>query len=311
MLKELYKMATPWAKANKLQIQKNRVLGGIANVAYPIYCSAHKLADVSLKENAATEKRVRENVIISLTSYPARIESVNLCVESLLRQSYKADHVILWLSREQFPHEVNELPSALCNLRKKGLTIRFVDGDDRSYKKFIYAAREYTDSVIVTADDDALYPEDWLAKLVQTYKENPECVSCYRAHYITMDNGKVRKYGEWIGMSPDIKGPNMRLIPIGVGGVLYPPQFFKKEGCNIGLIKEICPSTDDLWLKAMGVLNGYSVVKVVPNSIEWFTLKGSQKTALAKTNAGSASKNDEAWGKLDEMFSLSSRLLDT
>ena len=47
---------------------------------------------------------------------------------------------------------------------KNGLEIRFVK-DIGSYTKAIYAFKEFSESIIVTADDDIFYPKDWLKKL--------------------------------------------------------------------------------------------------------------------------------------------------
>lgn len=96
--------------------------------------------------------------------------------------------MILWLSGKQFSRELDDLQIELQALRERGLTVRFVDEDYRSYKKFIYTATNYRDSIIVTTDDDTLYKEDWLEKLIITHNDNPGCVSCYRTHYTMINN---------------------------------------------------------------------------------------------------------------------------
>lgn len=35
----------------------------------------------------------------------------------------------------------------------------------------------------------------------------------------------ITPYSDWLA-SPDEMGPDMLLVPIGVGGVLYPPEIF-------------------------------------------------------------------------------------
>ena len=91
--------------------------------------------------------------------------------------------------------------------------------------------------------------------------------------------------------------------------MLYPTGFFTENSYNVDLIKEICPSTDDLWLKAMGIINGYPAVKVNANSKEWFTLRGSQRSSLMVQNTGANATNDAAWQNLDTAFSLTNKLL--
>ena len=54
-------------------------------------------------------------VIISLTTYPGRINTVWLAIETLLRQSVKPDAIILWLSTDQFK-SLSDIPHSLLVL---------------------------------------------------------------------------------------------------------------------------------------------------------------------------------------------------
>lgn len=298
MLDAMYMIATPWATATKRQILKNRILGRIANYLYPIHCKFSEAGILNEIENQHGE----EEIIISLTSFPARIEKVYLCINSLLRQSMKPNRIILWLAESQFP-TIDSVPESLLKLRGKGLEIRFCD-DLRSYKKIFYTAQEFRNSVIITVDDDTLYPESWLLRLWQTHQQHRNCVCCYRAHKITVEDHKIAEYKKWIGLSPNEKGPAYDLIPIGVGGVLYPSGYFKNVVFNFEDIKKLCPTTDDLWLKAIGLANGYRAVKVDSNSKEWFTIADSQKQKLTSENVDTG-ENDRSMKRLMEFYKLS------
>ena len=274
MLNLLYKPVTPWAKANQIQIFINRVLGKIANLLYPIWIRINPLPKTQAKKG-------KDDYVISLTSFPARINKVHLCIESLLRQSTKADRIILWLAESQFPNK--NIPRQLRELENKGLEIRYCD-DLRSYKKIFYTAQEFNQTNIITVDDDTLYPENWLERLIETANMNPGCVACYRAHKITFNGGEPAPYDEWIGLSPDFSGPSLLLIAIGVGGILYPKGFFENVVFDYNIIKELAPLSDDLWLKIIGYTQNVPVVKVDENSKEWFTIATSQKKALLQDN---------------------------
>ena len=78
-------------------------------------------------------------LIISLTSYPARIKNVHKTTNTLLNQSLKANKVILWLAENQFPNKEQDLPSKLLAQTTKGLTISWYHKDIKSYKKLIKA----------------------------------------------------------------------------------------------------------------------------------------------------------------------------
>src|SRR5690554_2625875 len=43
--------------------------------------------------------------VVSLTSYPSRIEDVWISIECLLRQTFKPDKIILWLAQSEFPEK--------------------------------------------------------------------------------------------------------------------------------------------------------------------------------------------------------------
>ena len=101
-----------------------------------------------------------EEIIVSLTSFPERMEDINYCIYSLLTQSLKPNKVVLWLANEEFPNKEKDLPKSLLDLKKNGLTIKWCD-NYYSYKKLIPSLREYPDSCIVTADDDFYYYKDF------------------------------------------------------------------------------------------------------------------------------------------------------
>ena len=81
-----------------------------------------------------TNQKRKVKVIVSLTSFPARIDIVDITIKSLLMQSLKPDEIILWLAKGQFSGEENGLPTKLLKLKKYGLTINWCN-DIKSYKK--------------------------------------------------------------------------------------------------------------------------------------------------------------------------------
>lgn len=299
MLNELYHFATPWAKATKRQIKVNRMLGVAANALYPIYCAWSPL----LKQRTAQGERM----VVSLTTFPLRIGKVHLTIQSILRQSRPADRILLWLSKEEFPEEA-QLPANLLRLKEKGLDIRFCD-NIRSFKKVFYTAQEFENDVIVTADDDALYPESWLEGLWDTHEKYPGCVCCCRAHEIAFEGGRVAPYQEWHGLSPDKKGPSEALFPVGVGGVLYPAGYFSGIEFDSGKIMELCPTADDMWLKIVGAQKRIPAVKVSTNSKEWFTIRNSQRQCLMSVNTAGRMRNDEALQNLMEYYHVTAEML--
>lgn len=296
MLDFFYKLVTPYGKASIFDFILNKAIEKFVNIIYPIYCQ-FRPCDIGVSQNKNCPQ-----IIVSLTSFPARINKVWLCIETILRQSNKPDKIILWLATSQFENKM-KLPKKLLKLQDRGLEIRFCD-DLKSYKKIFFAAKEFYKEIIITADDDAFYPEDWIKRLLVKSFSHPNCVCCYRAHRIVLDNNKKPiPYKYWDGLANGITGPSYYLLPTGVGGVLYPPYTFDKINGNFEIIKTLCYTTDDIWLKAISLLKKIKVIKVDEYSKEWFGISNTQQHNLTKDNIGN-NINDIALNNLINYYNI-------
>ncbi len=246
------------------------------------------------------------NVIISLTSYHARIDTVYLTVRTLLNQTVKPKGVYLWLAKEQFPRGEKSLPNKLLAEKENGLTIRFCD-DLRPHKKYYYTMKENPDSYVITVDDDVFYPENLVEILMKTSKKYPDTVVCTWGHTITKENGDIFTADKW-QYSRKGNTPSYSMIPTGVGGVLYPPHCLSEEVFNKEAIKKLCINADDLWLKAMGLLNGKKAVRVPRPAKLYFSILKTQKTGLYYDNA-IKDRNSEAWRNIMEAYPACRELL--
>ena len=80
-------------------------------------------------------------IIVSVTSYPARINEVVLAIRTMYRQTRLPDKVILWLGEENFPNKFADLPKELLQLvSEKNLEIRWCE-DIGPHTKYFYAFR--------------------------------------------------------------------------------------------------------------------------------------------------------------------------
>lgn len=122
-----------------------------------------------------SNKKQKPALIVSLTSYPERINTVSQAINTLLQQTLKPDKLILWLANEQFPNKELDLPADLLKLKELGLEINWCE-DLKSYKKLIPSLHLFPDDIIVTADDDLYYQPDWLESLYKSYLKNPDCI---------------------------------------------------------------------------------------------------------------------------------------
>jgi hypothetical protein len=229
-------------------------------------------------------------VIISLTCYPARINTLFLTIESLLNQSFDFYRVVLYLSKEEF--ENISLPTSLQKLEKKGLIIKYVEGNLRSYKKLHYALSDYSNLPILTADDDVLYPKGWLRKFYDNHLISPNEILYARGHRIVLtDHGLPLPYDKF--EEPDSGSSEMLVIPTGVSGILYPPGCFKEEVKNISTFMKILPNADDIWYRVMAIMNNVTCKLVYDRVIHFTPIIGTQATSLRKTNLANDCLNND------------------
>lgn len=220
-----------------------------------------------------------QQIIVNLTSYPGRINTVNQAIKTLLNQTLKADKVILWLAPEQFPRLEQDLPAELLTLKNQGLTIEWYH-DIKSYKKLIPALKIYPDAILVTADDDNLYSPRWLEKLYHNYLRYPQDIQCHRVTKFYYD-GAFRTIA---GGHNYYKNANYLNKLVGLGGVLYPPHCFYRDVLDENLIMRLAPTNDDQWFWLQAALNGVKVRVVDDPEIEAHYIDGTQADSLTKIN---------------------------
>ena len=248
-------------------------------------------------------------LVISLTSYPARIKTVNQTIKTLLNQTMKADKVILWLAPEQFPNREKDLPKKLLNLKNKGLTIDWYH-DIRSYKKLIPTLQKYPDAIIVTADDDIVYPDFWLKSLYDCYLTNQDIIWCHRAHKIQMKNNQFLPYKNWqhnIQTKTTIASYT-NFCTTG-GGVLYPPKCFFQDVLNENIFMKLTPNADDIWFWGMLILNNKKIQTVEKPMMSLTLVDGTQETALWHQNINGG-ENDKQIANLVKKYPEILKVLD-
>ena len=244
-----------------------------------------------------------EPIIVSVTSYPARIHEVVLAIRTVYRQTMQPDKVILWLGEEKFPNRYNDLPEELLRLvSEKGLEIRWCE-DIGPHTKYFYAFQEYPDALVITIDDDILYPPDRIENLYQCYLRFPKAVSAGRADFVP-----VSEFEEMppVTIWPEevdawVLQPSMQLYAMGVNCVLYPTVLFSQvsELLDKETIRRVCPYADDLWLKAMQAVAGIPVVVSEPDQPLPISTVESQDTALWHYNCVDGGNNVQ-WKQIEQ-----------
>lgn len=226
------------------------------NAWQPLSINRFKINDKikTFHKNGITETKRNPQLIISITSYLKRIDDVKYSLYSLLNQELKPDKVILWLCQDEFPNKEEDLPESILNFRENGLTIEW-SSNMKSYKKIIPSLKEYSNDIIVTADDDIYYPENWLKILYEEHKKHPRDIIAHRCKKISYNKeGKLQPYKKWEIIKQEEKPSYQNFFTTGAG-VLFPPHSLNTTVLNYKTAKKLCPYADDIWIWAMALLN--------------------------------------------------------
>ena len=205
----------------------------------------------------------RQQVIVSLTSFPAAIPYAAQAIRSILKGSVLPNKVVLYLDTQKFPEKT--LPAELEAIKRESpiFDVRFDAAEIRSYKKLIPALRDFPNDIIVTIDDDIAYHKNMLKDLLLLHEQMPNAILAHRAKHVKPG----KPYRQWIKyrwyhfLSKKIHS-GFTILQTGVAGVLYPPHSLKQEMLNENLFTRIAPTTDDIWFWAAAVANGTPVIPV-------------------------------------------------
>ncbi len=135
--------------------------------------------------------------------------------------------------------------------------------------------------MIITADDDNLYPRDWLRKLYEGYKAHPADIQCHRVTKFVWRDGR---FDTVAGGRVYYHQPSYLNKLVGLGGVLYPPHCFADDILNEALIKKLAPTNDDQWFWLQAARNGVRVRVVDHPDIDAHYIPGTQAVGLTTIN---------------------------
>lgn len=237
-------------------------------------------------------------LIVSLTSIPSRLGRLHLTIRSLLAGAQKPERVVLWLNdalRGALPDSLRRMEGPLFEIRFAGLT--------SSHRKLVHALAAFPGATIVTCDDDVMYDSTWLVRLHNDHLRHPDSVIAHQCRRISYDEaGSLLPYRQWpTETRTDVAA--RELMPVGYGGVLYPPDCLHGDVCNADLFLTLAPGADDIWFKAMSLLRGTAVRRSSQPGDKPVPIIGSQSVSLQQTNIG-LDRNREQWEAVSAHYSI-------
>lgn len=276
--------------------------------------SSHRAADADSPEtlriradlwrlsltNRFSKRRIvdaRSEVVLCTTTHGERIQTVHTAIESVGRGTTLPGRYILWLD----DHEIaSNLPSAIRRLQKRGLEVIEVAPKYKVHTKYyLYVQSVDVHTVpLATCEDDIVYPKSWLANLMATNREHPDCIATYRCHTVTFSAKGLAPYSSWI---PTVNSnPSYRHFGTTVSGQMYSPEFvnfIKSEG---DAFLTVSPTNDDLWIHHLAVRAGVRTVQVTRDQQHFPFVPGTQAHGLFWINVAGGQNDAQAAKTYDD-----------
>lgn len=229
-------------------------------------------------------------VTVSFTTIPSRLPIVHITVRSLLNQSVCPQRILLWLNTE----DKQAVPHRLASLQDELFGIRYAD-ETGPHRKLVHTLRNEPPGIVVTCDDDVMYPADWLETLYREHRAYPNDVIANECRGIACENGQTAPYRDWATVPPGSVAPNT--LAIGYGGVLYPPGCLHPDVTDRSQYDALTPRADDLWFKAMSLRAGTQTRRNTHPPRKPLPIPRSQRDRLGNTNI-KRDGNREQWQTL-------------
>lgn len=221
------------------------------------------------------------NVVVSLTTYGPRVDTVFLTIESIAKGTVRPRRIILWIDDDAV---LSDPPIQMRRLAARGLEIRRAEvlGPHKKYFPALDLAIAENIERLITVDDDMMYPRWWLQRLMRAVEKSPTAIVAYRARRVTMSADGFAAWDAW----PLCQSVSPSLLHFGIGeaGVAYPQrvlQALKERGSGF---LETAPRADDIWLHSTAVSVGVPTRQVTSRAFHPLVIPGSQVVALADSN---------------------------
>jgi len=218
-------------------------------------------------------------LIVCVTSSPARIRYTDRTIQSLLRQSVRADRCILWLAKEAFPGGELSLPTRLTVLGQYGLEIRWHSANSAD-QVLISALSEFPNDIILTASDAYLYHADMIATLFATYQKNPDLIHCLRASKLRYlaEKADLQQVGDHNGYQI----PSYLNMPLIGTGCLFPPAALSVLELDQACFASFAAEADDMRSWLLAAINDVKVNVIDPpydHAHDFYILQNKTDTA--------------------------------
>lgn len=196
--------------------------------------------------------RINMKIIVSLTTYPKRIEYLKTCLPYILNQTLKYDILRINLD-DSLTNEEIKLYDEIKKLDSR-IEIGFGKSLFRSANKLLPTIKEYPNDLVITCDDDQRYTAEMFKELYDKWLENPNCIIAHEINPVLInENNEV-----YFMNSFDIKLLQKEFGKYLSNCCLFPPRTF--ENTDVFNEKDFMYVTnakhDELWFWLHSTMKG-------------------------------------------------------
>lgn len=211
---------------------------------------------------------MKERVIVSMTSYPARITNVGKAIYFLLtKQTRKPDEIHLWLAEPEFPNREKDLPNDLNSIieaRDDVVFLHWLPKNTYVHKRHeIFKVTNDSDCVFLI-DDDVRYSDDLIQKVMETHNRFPDCIVCYNRYPKHEYKGRNIIYGYPLPESEPKAGWNRWCGQSMIPAKLYPKNIL--DDAHQEIRNNTSPVSDECWFQPWTV---YYEIPIFHLSYDW------------------------------------------
>lgn len=114
-----------------------------------------------------------KRIIVSMTTWEKRISFIPTVLDSILKQTLKPDKIVVNLSLDEFTDQ-NMIPSnVLQYFNDNDIEVNWVKKNTKVHKKIVPSLLRYRNDLIVSIDDDFIYPKNMIFDFYQQYIRCP------------------------------------------------------------------------------------------------------------------------------------------
>jgi len=236
-------------------------------------------------------------VVVSLTTVPSRVSHINITLNSIQRQSYKPDDVYVCIPFKSQSESLDyKIPA---NLNDEFNIIRCQDYGPITKLVGVLPLETDPDTVIITVDDDVVYPEGMIEKMISKHREYTKCAIGSAGFkfggfpfYYSSVNNRHENNNQVYSFNIPPEGEPVDVF-FSSPGILYKREFFPSQD-RLDKILRFTTENDDLQRNDTLTLCGYLSKRGIQRRV--FKLPQITDT---KTKQPGLSKN-----KINAFFSL-------